>query len=182
VDQLLNHQDIQAVSFVGSSRVGEHVYSTGTAAGKRVQCMMGAKNHMVIMPDADKNGVLNALVGASVGAAGQRCMAISVAVFVGEAAQWIPDLAERVGGAPRCLGRCTGSLRTDNLRRRKAARAGPDRAGQGEGATCLLDGSDCSVEGFPDGNWVGPTMFADVTPIWRSTARRSSVRYCAACS
>ena len=79
VDQLLNHPDIRAVSFVGSSRVGEHIYRTGTAAGKRVQCMMGAKNHMVVMPDANRDATLNALVGASVGAAGQRCMAISVA-------------------------------------------------------------------------------------------------------
>ncbi len=83
VNQLLVHPDIQAVSFVGSSRVGDHIYKTASAAGKRAQCMMGAKNHMVIMPDADKNSTLNALVGASVGAAGQRCMAISVAVFVG---------------------------------------------------------------------------------------------------
>jgi malonate-semialdehyde dehydrogenase (acetylating)/methylmalonate-semialdehyde dehydrogenase len=164
VDQLLNHQDIQAVSFVGSSRVGEHVYSTGTAAGKRVQCMMGAKNHMVIMPDADKNAVLNALVGASVGAAGQRCMAISVAVFVGEAAQWIPDLAERLGkvrpGAWDDAQAAYGPTISAAAKQRVL-----DLIAQGkkEGATCLLDGSECSVEGFPDGNWVGPTMFADVT-------------------
>jgi malonate-semialdehyde dehydrogenase (acetylating)/methylmalonate-semialdehyde dehydrogenase len=164
VDQLLNHPDIQAISFVGSSRVGEHVYRTGTAAGKRVQCMMGAKNHMVIMPDADKNAVLNALVGASVGAAGQRCMAISVAVFVGEAAEWIPDLAERLGkvrpGAWDDAQAAYGPTISAPARQRVL-----DLIAQGkeEGATCLLDGSECSVEGFPDGNWVGPTMFSDVT-------------------
>jgi malonate-semialdehyde dehydrogenase (acetylating)/methylmalonate-semialdehyde dehydrogenase len=165
VDQLLTHPDVKAISFVGSSRVGEHIYSTGTAAGKRVQCMMGAKNHMVIMPDADKNATLNALVGASVGAGGQRCMAISVAVFVGESSEWIPDLAERMGrtrpGAWDDAGAAYGPLIS------KAARERVLRLiarGREEGATCLLDGSDCSVEGFPDGNWVGPTLFSDVTP------------------
>jgi malonate-semialdehyde dehydrogenase (acetylating)/methylmalonate-semialdehyde dehydrogenase len=113
VDQLLKHPDIAAVSFVGSSKVGDIVYRTGTAAGKRVQCMMGAKNHMVIMPDADREGVLNALVGASVGAAGQRCMAISVALFVGDAAA-VDSRTRRARrrGAPRCLGRCRRRLRS----------------------------------------------------------------------
>ncbi|WP_439101019.1 CoA-acylating methylmalonate-semialdehyde dehydrogenase [Congregibacter sp.] len=164
VDQLLNHADTRAVSFVGSSHVGEHVYKTGTAAGKRVQCMMGAKNHMVIMPDADKNAVLNALVGASVGAAGQRCMAISVAVFVGEAAQWIPELAERVGkvrpGAWDDVGAAYGPVISKSAHARVL-----DLIAKGKDeANCLLDGSDCTVEGMPDGNWVGPTMFSGVTP------------------
>lgn len=165
VDQLLNHPDISAVSFVGSSHVGEHVYRTGTAAGKRVQCMMGAKNHMVIMPDADKNAVLNALVGASVGAAGQRCMAISVALFVGEAAEWVPELAERVAkvrpGTWDDAGAAYGPVISKAAQQRvlKLIQEGKDA-----GASCLLDGSECSVEGFPDGNWVGPTIFADVTP------------------
>ena len=165
VDQLLAHPDIQAVSFVGSSRVGEIIYRNATAAGKRVQCMMGAKNHMVIMPDADKDGVLNALVGASVGAAGQRCMAISVALFVGEAAEWIPELAERVGkarpGAWDDAGAAYGPLISTAARDRVL---GLIAKGKEEGATCMLDGSDCVVDGFPDGNWVGPTIFSDVTP------------------
>lgn len=164
VDQLLNHPDTQAVSFVGSSRVGEHVYSTATAAGKRVQCMMGAKNHMVIMPDADKNGVLNALVGASVGAAGQRCMAISVAVFVGEAANWIPELKERLEkvrpGAWDDAGAAYGPIISKPAHARVL-----DLIAKGKAeATCVLDGTDCSIEGLPDGNWVGPTMFTGVTP------------------
>ena len=164
VDQLLNHPDIAAVSFVGSSRVGDHVYRTGTAAGKRVQCMMGAKNHMVIMPDADKNSVLNALVGASVGAAGQRCMAISVALFVGESAGWIEELAERVGTARPGAWDDAGAAYGPQVS--KAARDRVLRliaSGKEQGASCLLDGSDCVVEGFPDGNWVGPTVFTDVT-------------------
>lgn len=165
VDQLLNHPDVAAISFVGSSRVGEHIYSTGTAAGKRVQCMMGAKNHMVIMPDADKNAALNALVGSSVGAAGQRCMAISVAVFVGESAEWIPDLAERMGkvrpGAWDDAGASYGPQISTAAHGRVLSLI---QKGKEEGASCLLDGSDCSVDGLPDGNWVGPTLFSDVTP------------------
>ncbi|MDZ7783471.1 MAG: CoA-acylating methylmalonate-semialdehyde dehydrogenase [Halioglobus sp.] len=165
VDQLLNHPDIAAVSFIGSSRVGEHIYRTGSAAGKRVQCMMGAKNHMVIMPDADREAVLNALVGASVGAAGQRCMAISVAVFVGAASEWLDELAERMGrarpGAWDDPGAAYGPLISRSAHERVL---GLIAEGKQAGARCLLDGSGASVEGLPDGNWVGPTLFADVTP------------------
>ena len=96
VDVLLRHPDIKAISFVGSVNVGQYIYKTGTDHLKRVQAFAGAKNHMVVMPDANKQQVINALVGASVGAAGQRCMAISVAVFVGAAAEWIPDVAAAV--------------------------------------------------------------------------------------
>ena len=165
VDQILNHPDIKGVSFVGSSRVGEHIYQTGTQAGKRVQCMMGAKNHMVIMPDADKNSTLNALVGASVGAAGQRCMAISVAVFVGESGAWVEELAERMAsvrpGAWNDAGAAYGPIISKTAHQRVL---GLIEQGKEEGATCLLDGSDVVVEGLPDGNWVGPTLFSDVTP------------------
>ena len=165
VDQLLAHPGIDAVSFVGSSQVGEHVYRAGTETGKRVQCMMGAKNHMVIMPDADRDSALDALVGAAVGAAGQRCMAIAVALFVGEAAAWIPELADRVAaarpGAWDDPGAAFGPLVSPVARERVLALIA---RGKEEGATCLLDGSDCRVEGFPDGNWIGPTLFSEVTP------------------
>ncbi|MBU2114440.1 MAG: CoA-acylating methylmalonate-semialdehyde dehydrogenase, partial [Gammaproteobacteria bacterium] len=97
VDAILHHPDIKAISFVGSVNVGQYIYKTGTDNLKRVQAFAGAKNHMVIMPDANKQQVVNALVGASVGAAGQRCMAISVAVFVGAAADWIPEVAAAIG-------------------------------------------------------------------------------------
>jgi malonate-semialdehyde dehydrogenase (acetylating)/methylmalonate-semialdehyde dehydrogenase len=165
VNQLLEHPDVKAVSFVGSSPVGEHIYRTGTAAGKRVQCMMGAKNHMVIMPDADPNAALNALVGSSVGAAGQRCMAISVAVFVGDSSALIDKLAERMAaarpGAWDDSGASYGPQISVQARERVLKLI---KAGKEEGATCLLDGSECSVEGYPEGNWVGPTLFKDVTP------------------
>jgi malonate-semialdehyde dehydrogenase (acetylating)/methylmalonate-semialdehyde dehydrogenase len=163
VDQILNHPDIKAVSFVGSSRVGEHIYQTSTAAGKRVQCMMGAKNHMVVMPDADKNSTLNALVGASVGAAGQRCMAISVAVFVGESKAWVDDLAERLAavrpGAWDDSSAAYGPIISKAAHQRVLSLI---QQGVEEGATCLLNGSDVVVDGLPDGNWVGPTLFTDV--------------------
>ena len=92
VDQVLTHKDIKAISFVGSVPVGQYIYKTGTDNLKRVQAFAGAKNHMVVMPDADKQRTIDNLVGASVGAAGQRCMAISVAIFVGESKNWIEDV------------------------------------------------------------------------------------------
>jgi malonate-semialdehyde dehydrogenase (acetylating)/methylmalonate-semialdehyde dehydrogenase len=95
VDAICTHPDIVAISFVGSTAVGTHVYNLGTQHGKRVQAMMGAKNHAVVMPDANKEQSLNALVGATFGAAGQRCMATSVTVLVGEAQRWIPEIVAK---------------------------------------------------------------------------------------
>lgn len=164
VDYLLNHPDTKAVSFVGSVPVGKYIYKTATENMKRTQCMAGAKNHMVIMPDADKDRVLNGLVGASVGAAGQRCMAISVAVFVGDSKNWIDELKEQLSvvkpGAWDDPGAGYGPLISKAAKERVLALIAK---GKEEGATCLLDGSDCTVEGLPDGNWVGPTLFTDVT-------------------
>lgn len=165
VDALLTHPVTKAISFVGSVPVGEHIYRTGTHHLKRVQCFAGAKNHTVIMPDADKNSVVNNLVGASVGAAGQRCMAISVAVFVGDSINWLPELVDNLKGVRPGLwndaGAGYGPLVSKPATERVKALIGK---GIEEGATCLLDGRDCSVEGLPDGNWVGPTVFSDVTP------------------
>ncbi|MEO1078419.1 MAG: CoA-acylating methylmalonate-semialdehyde dehydrogenase [Pseudomonadota bacterium] len=165
VDQLITHRDVRAVSFVGSSRVGQHIYETATAAGKRAQCMMGAKNHMVVMPDADRDATLNALVGASVGAAGQRCMAISVALFVGESANWIEELAERMKaarpGAWDNPDAAYGPIISTRAHERVLSLI---EQGKREGATCHLDGSSITVDKLPDGNWVGPTLFSDVTP------------------
>ena len=95
VNAICDHPDIKAVSFVGSTKVGTHVYNRASQAGKRVQCMMGAKNHAIVLPDAHKEQTLNAIAGAAFGAAGQRCMALSVVVLVGEAQAWIPDLVAR---------------------------------------------------------------------------------------
>ena len=165
VDYLLKHPDTRAVSFVGSTPVGQYIYKTATDNMKRAQCMTGAKNHMVIMPDADKKRVINNLVGASVGAAGQRCMAISVAVFVGNSKEWISELKDKLAaikpGAWDDKEAGYGPLISPAAKDRVVRLI---NQGKEEGATCLLDGTDCTVGGLPDGNWVGPTMFADVTP------------------
>ena len=164
VNQLLTHKDTPAISFVGSVAVGEHIYRTGTDHMKRVQAFAGAKNHMVIMPDAAKNQVINNIAGASVGAGGQRCMAISVAVFVGEAREWIPEVRDALAkvrpGAWDDEGAGYGPLINPQARERVLRLI---QEGKDAGADCILDGSDVVVDGYPDGNWVGPTMFRDVT-------------------
>src|SRR5699024_8796906 len=123
-------------------------------------------NHSVVMPDADRDHVVNSLLGASCGAAGQRCMAISVAVFVGESTrEWDNDLKAGLAtlrpGAPDDDGAAYGPL----INRKSLERVRGIIAGAAEeGADVLLDGSDCTVEGYPDGNWVGPTLFDNVRP------------------
>jgi len=163
VEDLMTHPDIKAVSFVGSAPVGQHVYRTATSHLKRAQCLTGAKNHLVVLPDADKTQVIRALVGASLGAAGQRCMAISVCVLVAEAQEWMRDIKDafakiRPGGWDQ-KDAAYGPLISQAARERVI---GLIAEGKRE-AKCLLDGSDCVVEGLPKGNWVGPTLFADVT-------------------
>ncbi|MFY0663277.1 MAG: CoA-acylating methylmalonate-semialdehyde dehydrogenase [Natronospirillum sp.] len=164
VDTLLTHPDIKAISFVGSVAVGQHVYRTGTQHLKRVQAFAGAKNHMVVMPDANKQQVINSLVGASVGAAGQRCMAISVAVFVGEAQAWIPELRDALAKVkPGIWSQPDSGFGPLISPQAKARVESLIDQGKKEGAECLLDGSGHSVEGYPNGNWVGPTLFSGVT-------------------
>lgn len=165
VDVLLTDPAIKAVSFVGSVPVGRYIYETGTRNMKRVQSFAGAKNHMVILPDADKNQVVKALVGASVGAAGQRCMAISVAVFVGEAQEWIPEVKEALAavrpGAWNDKEASYGPIISKQAKQRVESLI---TRGEEEGAKLMLDGRNCTVDGLPDGNWVGPTLFAGVKP------------------
>ena len=168
VDMLLNHPTVKAVSFVGSVPVGQYIYKTATANMKRAQCFAGAKNHTVIMPDANKEQVLNNMVGASVGAAGQRCMAISVAVFVGESAQWIDELAARIAKVKPGLWDDKeagfGPLISPQA---KARVLDLIASGKQQGARCLVDGSDVTVSGHESGNWVGPTVFSEVTTDMR---------------
>lgn len=165
VDFLLDHPDVRALSFVGSVPVAEYIYRRGTENGKRVQAFAGAKNHCVIMPDANKQQVLNNLVGSSVGAAGQRCMAISVAVFVGAAKEWIPEVAEAIAkvrpGAWNDENAAYGPVISPQAKERVEALI---TQGEKEGATLLVDGRNCKVDGLPNGNWVGPTVFSNVTP------------------
>ncbi|QLE85874.1 MULTISPECIES: CoA-acylating methylmalonate-semialdehyde dehydrogenase [Shewanella] len=164
VDTLLSHRDIKAISFVGSVGVGQYIYKTATDNLKRCQAFAGAKNHCVIMPDADKQQVINNLVGASVGAAGQRCMALSVAVFVGEAKAWIPELKEALAKVKPGLWDDAqagyGPLISPAAKARVLALI---EEGKQQGANCLLDGSDYTVAGHEEGNWIGPTMFSGVT-------------------
>lgn len=168
VNILLNHPTVKAVSFVGSVPVGQYIYRTATANMKRAQCFAGAKNHTVIMPDANKEHVLNNMVGASVGAAGQRCMAISVAVFVGDSKDWIEELADRIGKVKPGLwddkDAGFGPLISPKAKARVLELI---QSGKDEGATCLVDGSDTTVEGFEQGNWLGPTVFSNVTAEMR---------------
>jgi len=165
VDTLCTHPVIQAVSFVGSTAVGHHVYNLASTHGKRAQCMMGAKNHAVILPDASKDHSLNALVGAGFGAAGQRCMAISVGVLVGEAQKWIPDIVEKAKGLKVSAGTEPGADLGPLISKNALARVTSlIEAGVKEGATLELDGRGIKVPGYPDGNFVGPTVFSGVKP------------------
>ena len=163
VNAICDHTDIKAISFVGSTRVGTHVYNRASLAGKRVQCMMGAKNHAIIMPDANKEQTLNALAGAAFGAAGQRCMALSVAILVGEARKWIPDLVEKARTLKVSAGTEPGTDVGPLIS--KAARdrvVGLIERGVAEGATLELDGRNPQVPGYEQGNFVGPTIFSGV--------------------
>lgn len=163
VDVLLTDPAIKAVSFVGSVPVGRYIYETGTRNMKRVQSFAGAKNHMVVLPDADKDQVVKALVGASVGAAGQRCMAISVAVFVGEAQEWIPEVRDALAAAkPGAWNDKSASYGPIISQKAKERVESLITRGEQEGANLLLDGRNCTVDGLPDGNWVGPTLFSGV--------------------
>lgn len=165
VNHLLEHEDIKAVSFVGSVPVGQHIYRTATANMKRAQCFAGAKNHSVVMPDANKEKVINNLVGASVGAAGQRCMAISVAVFVGESANWIPQLAEKIAAVrPGIWDDKSAGFGPLISPQAKARVLDLIAQGKQQGAQCLVDGSNFTVAGYEQGNWIGPTVFSGVTP------------------
>jgi malonate-semialdehyde dehydrogenase (acetylating)/methylmalonate-semialdehyde dehydrogenase len=165
VDQILTHPDVQAISFVGSVAVGQHIYRTGTQHLKRVQAFAGAKNHMVVMPDANPRQVVSALVGASCGAAGQRCMAISVAVLVGSAKGIIPALKQQLSALkPGPWNEGAAAYGPVISKRAKERVLALIEQGKKEGAQCELDGSHCVVPGYPDGNWIGPTLFTNVQP------------------
>ena len=174
VDALLEHPDVQAVSFVGSTPIANYVYETGARHGKRVQALGGAKNHLVVMPDADMDQVVDALIGAAYGSAGERCMAISVAVFVGEgtAEQVLPKLIERtktlkvVDGMN--LDAEMGPIVTAAAKERIS---GYIELGISEGAQLLVDGRDFNGaqagEGCDNGFWLGGTLFDKVTTDMR---------------
>jgi malonate-semialdehyde dehydrogenase (acetylating)/methylmalonate-semialdehyde dehydrogenase len=167
VDAILYDDTIQSVGFVGSTPIAEYIYGTGCAQGKRVQCFGGAKNHMIIMPDADLDQAADALIGAGYGAAGERCMAISVAVPVGEetADRLIEKLVPRIEAlkvGPYTAGNDVdyGPVVT------AAAKANIERlvqTGVDQGAKLVVDGRNFSLQGYEDGFFVGPHLFDHVT-------------------
>ncbi len=170
VDQLLHHRDVAAVSFVGSTAVAEYIHHTGSANGKRVQALGGAKNHLVVMPDADMKQVTEALIGSAYGSAGERCMAVSVAVAVGEqtADTLVQNLLPRVKaikvGAYDQPEAEMGPLITAE-HRDKVLNYIAD--GVAEGAELVLDGRDCKVAGNEDGFFLGGCLFDRVQPQMR---------------
>lgn len=169
VDALLNHPDVRALSFVGSTPIAQYIYQTGAANGKRVQALGGAKNHMVVMPDADIEQAVDGLIGAAYGSAGERCMAISVAVLVGDVAdKIIPKLAERAKAL-----KIKNGMELDAEMGPIVSREARDRienyiaTGVEEGATLVVDGRGHKVAGFEGGFFTGGTLFDHVTPAMR---------------
>ena len=169
VDALLQHPDVRALSFVGSTPIAQYIYETGARHGKRVQALGGAKNHMVVMPDADLDQSVDALIGSAYGSAGERCMAISVAVLVGDVADRIvPRLAERA----RAL-KVRNGMDPDAEMGPIVTREARDRIegyvalGVQEGASLVVDGRGCRVPGHEDGFFTGGTLFDHVTPAMR---------------
>jgi malonate-semialdehyde dehydrogenase (acetylating)/methylmalonate-semialdehyde dehydrogenase len=166
VDAILAHPRIHAVSFVGSTPIARYIYKTAAEHGKRVQALGGAKNHMVVMPDADLDAAADALVSSGYGSAGQRCMAISACVSVGDAADTLMErMVSRIGtlrvGCGEDASNDMGPVVTPAARDRIL---GYVESGIKEGATLLCDGRRLRVSGFEDGFFVGPTLFDRVTP------------------
>ncbi|MCV7173263.1 MULTISPECIES: CoA-acylating methylmalonate-semialdehyde dehydrogenase [Mycolicibacterium] len=165
VDELLTNPKVKSVSFVGSTPIAQYVYSTGTAAGKRVQALGGAKNHAVILPDADLDLAADAMVNAGFGSAGERCMAISACVAVGPIADdLVAKIAERT--TPLKIGDGTGDSDMGPL----VTKAHRDKvasyidAGEADGAKIVVDGRSVEADGGEQGFWLGPTLIDHVTP------------------
>lgn len=163
VESLCRHPQVRAISFVGSVHAGHQVYAAGTTSGKRVQALLGAKNHMVIMPDANRETALNALVGAAFGASGQRCMAISVALFVGRSKEWIGELVEKAKklkvGPGIDPASDLGPVITPEAKMRIETLI---QRGVDGGVKVLLDGRHPKIPSAPKGNFIGPTILAGV--------------------
>ncbi|HVI98017.1 MAG TPA: CoA-acylating methylmalonate-semialdehyde dehydrogenase [Sphingomonas sp.] len=171
VDAILDHPAIKAVSFVGSSDVAQYVYGRGTAAGKRMQCMGGAKNHGIVMPDADLDRAVADIIGAAYGSAGERCMALPVVVPVGE--ETAHNLRERL---VKAIAGLRVGIATDPeaeygpvvSAEHKARIENHIRMGVDEGAELVVDGRGFSLQGYEQGYFLGPTLFDHVTPEMRT--------------
>lgn len=166
VDFIIDNPGIKAISFVGSNKAGEYIYTRGSAQGKRVQANLGAKNHAAVVPDCNKNHALNAIAGAAFGAAGQRCMALSALVLVGESKDWVPEIAERAkklsvnGGFEE--GADLGPLISPQSKERIEKLIA---SAEEDGATILLDGRGYKPEKYPNGNWVSHRPYSFQGPI-----------------
>jgi malonate-semialdehyde dehydrogenase (acetylating) / methylmalonate-semialdehyde dehydrogenase len=171
VDALLTHPDVRAISFVGSSDIAQYIYSTGAAHGKRVQAMGGAKNHGIVLPDADLDQVVKDLVGAAYGSAGERCMALPVVVPVGArtAGQLRERLVEEAGklrvGVSSDQGAHYGPVVTAAHREKIKSYI---QMGVEEGAELVLDGRELVLQGHENGFFIGPSLFDHVKPAMRS--------------
>ncbi|XP_023247888.1 probable methylmalonate-semialdehyde dehydrogenase [acylating], mitochondrial [Copidosoma floridanum] len=168
VNFICDNPDIKAVSFVGSDQAGKYIYERSAANGKRVQCNNGAKNHCIVLPDANKKKSISQIVGAAFGAAGQRCMAISVAILVGNTKDWISDIMHAAKqlkvNAGHVPGTDLGPVISPQSKNRILELI---EAGIQEGASLPLDGRDIKVPGFEKGNFIGPTILTNVQPYMR---------------
>jgi len=165
VDGLLTHPDIASVSFVGSTPIARYVYETGTSHGKRVQALGGAKNHMLVLPDADLDLAADQAVNAGFGSAGERCMAISVVVAVDPVGdELVAKISERMAGLRTGDGRRGCDMGPLVTRAHRDKVASYVEAGEREGASLVVDGRGIEVDGDPDGFWLGPTLLDHVTP------------------
>jgi malonate-semialdehyde dehydrogenase (acetylating)/methylmalonate-semialdehyde dehydrogenase len=165
VNFICDHPHVKAISFVGSGIAGTHIYNRGGQNGKRVQANLGAKNHALVMPDANPEATLNALAGAAFGAAGQRCMALSAAVFVGESNKWLPALIERAKKMKVNVGTDPKADIGPIISRESLARIHVlIENAKKQGATIALDGRGVKVPGYETGNWLGATVITGVTP------------------
>jgi len=165
VDFICENKDIKSISFVGSDKAGKYIYERGSKHGKRVQSNMGAKNHGVVLSDANKEFTISQLAGAAFGAAGQRCMALSTAIFVGDAKNWIPDLVKRAQSLKVNAGHIPNTDIGPVISPQAKTRIQNIVANASkEGAKVILDGTNLVVKGYEKGNFIGPTIITDVQP------------------
>ena len=165
VDRLLEHPEVKAVSFVGSTPIAKYVYENGTKNGKRVQALGGAKNHMLVLPDADLDLAADQAINAGFGSAGERCMAISALVAVDSIAdELVQKIADRIATLRTGDGRRGSDMGPLVTAQHRDKVAGYVAAGVDEGATLVVDGRDVQPDGEPTGFWLGPTLFDNVTP------------------
>ncbi len=165
VDRLLDHPDVKAVSFVGSTPIARYVYETGTKNGKRVQALGGAKNHMLVLPDADLDLAADQAINAGFGSAGERCMAISALIAVDSVAdELVAKISERIATLRTGDGRRGSDMGPLVTGQHRDKVVGYVAAGVDEGATLVVDGRDVEPDGDAGGFWLGPTLFDNVTP------------------